>query len=438
MVSDHPAIMPPPKVPDQHPNRDGLLIAVAVVVGAVVVIGGLLTAQRLWADDADIDAAATADPTVPPATVPPPTTAPADRSDSESSAGDTPEGNVEPLPCPDDVAVEICEAADFVQQARGRPFQEFPQVELLDGDAFGAELTNDLADARDEIESNGTVLAALGLIDDDLDLYETFETLLDAGVVGFYRPESGQLVVRGGDFDLYRQLVLVHELVHAFDDQWHDLDRDFEHSDADYGFAAVVEGNASRVESEWRAQLTAAEQATLADQELSAVRPEDLIRIQSVPQAVLALQFSPYSDGEIFVADLVARGGEAAVDNALDTPPSSSEQILHPELIGRPEGEVVTVAPPRPEADRLSDGTLGELVIGLWLGRSAAAGWGGDAYAVWDDDGTRCLTVDIAADDATDLAEIAEAARRWAELDDGRAIEDTSADGQPLIRITGC
>jgi len=75
-------------------------------------------------------------------------------------------------------------------------------------------------------------------------------TLLTAGVVGFYDPETKQLVVRGTDTTPFTRRVLAHELTHALDDQHFDLNRqqlDKADDETGFGFSALVEGNARRV-----------------------------------------------------------------------------------------------------------------------------------------------------------------------------------------------
>ena len=75
------------------------------------------------------------------------------------------------------------------------------------------------------------------------------------GVVGFYDPETDELVVRGAALTPYVRTTIAHELVHALDDQHLDLDRP-EYDEADdeigFGFSSVVEGNARRVENAYR------------------------------------------------------------------------------------------------------------------------------------------------------------------------------------------
>ena len=84
------------------------------------------------------------------------------------------------------------------------------------------------------------------------------DALLEAGVLGFYDPETDELVVRGGDLSPMTRQTIAHELTHALDDQWFDLAKaEYEQSDDEVGFgvAALAEGNARRIDKLYAAQL---------------------------------------------------------------------------------------------------------------------------------------------------------------------------------------
>ena len=433
---------------------EGFALTVAALFGAVIVLAVLLVGRSLLRNSlSSVDSAA---PTRPSTTIVAQGDAGSDTGndaqrqdglagsdeapvEDDESAATPPTNEVEPAPCPSDIDPLICDAADFVQQARGRPFRTFPTVEILEDEAFDAELLSDFEEYQAELDVDGRVLAALGLLDPDVSLVEAFRDALEVGVVGFYDPETGRLVVRGVELDLYAQLILVHELTHAFDDQWFDLDRDdFVDDDEEYGFVAVVEGNASRIEDLWRSQLDVAARALLGEQELAALSPEDLRRYLALPPIMLNLLLSPYIDGAVYIERLVASEGEAAIDRAVAAPPTSSEEILHPGTDRASDPEVVIAAPPA-GGDVVDQGRLGELLIRLWLGRVAGDGWGGDSYVMWAEDGKDCLTVDLAADSEADLADLRSAAQIWlSERPADRSVVDFGLGPESTLRVTAC
>jgi hypothetical protein len=110
---------------------------------------------------------------------------------------------------------------------------------------------------------------------------------------------------------------------------------------------------------------------------------------------VKQLEF-PYLAGSTWVASLWSSGGWDAVDVAYDQPPTSTEQVLHPEKYIADEGPadipdpaVATVLGSGWES--VESSTVGEAMLGIWLGAMGvsqedadvgAAGWGGDQLSV--------------------------------------------------------
>ncbi|MEZ5340325.1 MAG: hypothetical protein R2706_02435 [Acidimicrobiales bacterium] len=327
--------------------------------------------------------------------------------------------------CPTGTDPVICEAAAFVESTRGRAFKEFPLVELVDADEFEQRLLADFSDYEADLLADGATLSALGLIPADANLADVFRESLAVGVVGFYDTITHELVIKGAELNLYAELVIVHELTHAFDDQWFDLDRpeiDDGPDDAAYGFSALVEGNASRVEDAWRKGLSDQDAAKLNAEEIGLFSAEDIQRYLAIPEFILQVQISPYVDGELFVSAVAADGGEGAVDALFAAPPTSSEQALHAEKFADAEPPIPVDAPV-PSGDVLDEGSLGEIIVREWLGSKAASGWGGDAYVTWDNgEGERCTDVRFVMDSSDDLRELIDALERWQGEADGRSL----------------
>ena len=298
----------------------------------------------------------------------------------------------------------------------------------------------------EDLEIAGDVFRSLGLIPEDADLVDALRKSLEIGVVGFYRTDTKELLIRGTDLDLYAQDVIVHELVHAHDDQWLDLDRpelDDVDDESDFGFTAMVEGNAVRVEDAWKAELTAAEQAELSQLELSFLDPADLDILLAIPTIILQLQFSPYTDGPVLVESVAAEGGggasgEAAVNAAITEPPRWSEEVLHPELF--PDGDPPSEVPaPQARGELTDDGVIGELVFDIWFGDSVGDGWGGDRYVSWSESDAVCTAIHLVADSDKDFSEFMASADSWAASDPTRRrTESVDLAGQPGLLIEGC
>lgn len=419
------------------------MIGLAVVVAAILVLGGLFAWTRFGSNESTETAAE--GPAATSSTALPTTDSTAGSVSDRGAAAEQEADDVIPdsetpafsnAPCPGDVPEEVCRAAAFVENFRGKPFKEFPTVELVTDDDFGERILRDFEDARDELDITTEMWRSLGFIDPAVNLADALATSYEVGVVGVYFTDTKELYVQGTELNLYAELVIVHELAHAHDDQWLNLDRpEFEEVDDEvgYGFSAVVEGNASRVEAAWRAGLSAGQQEELGALELGLLSPEDIEVYLSLPRLLLLFQISPYQDGEVFIEAVAARGGEDAVNEAFANPPRTSEQVLHPELYAAGH-QLIEVAPPPAEGDIIDEGLVGELAFDLWFSDQAGDGWGGDYYVSWRTDSGACTRIDVVGDTELDTDELFDAADLWAREAQGRSVE--RVDG--LVRITGC
>jgi hypothetical protein len=264
------------------------------VIAACAVVVALLVGGIAWAmtgdDDSENpeDASARTNEATPttPATDPP-SSPPGEEEEEAPPATDPAPLDPDSMMVPtgnDALDRAIQDAASFVEEARGLQFTEPVTVEALEVDAFvdrlGEEVDTD-EEYLEYLDLLGDRLVALGLVSPDGDPVETYLSLLDGGVLGFYDPESGELVVRGTEPSLFLQSVIVHELTHALDDQHFELDRPEveENDEHSFGFTALVEGNARTVENLWKDQLTEEEAAQLASEEMAfslGIDPSDM------------------------------------------------------------------------------------------------------------------------------------------------------------------
>jgi hypothetical protein len=323
----------------------------------------------------------------------------------------------------------------FVEQERGLAFVDDVEVEVLDDDAFLEALYAPAPDApapREDRDSERT-LVALGLLDGDVDLDEAITDSLDEGVVGFYDPATARLAVRGRDVDPFVQLVLVHELTHALQDQHFDIDRpELDEGDDERGlaFRSLVEGDAVRVELAWLAAQPASVQRELLDVLGPDAAPAGG---EAVVEALLGF---PYEAGPGLVLALLDAGGQEALDAAFREPPTTAEQVLDPGA-----GPGADVARPEVGGAVVDEGVLGVLGLALLLGgdplqAGPERGWNGDRYVTAETDGgLTCTEARIAADDPGSGQELLAALRTWADRTDGAAVEPLD-DG--LLRLTAC
>jgi len=150
--------------------------------------------------------------------------------------------------------------------------------------------------------------------------------------------------------------------------------------------------------------------------------------VSQLPPILITLLQAPYEEGEPFVDKVVDTGGQAAVNQGFQVPPTTSEQILDPQKFTVGEG-AVDVPAPTPDGKASNVGVLGELLIremltgGFGFGSGndeAVAGWGGDKYVTWTDaSGASCLRDTFVGDTPNDTAELVDALSQWAEDHNG-------------------
>lgn len=317
----------------------------------------------------------------------------------------------------------VPEAVRFVEAHRGLRFKETVRVRNLPDRAFADRIVELQRREGEDFTRQARVLRALGLLPPGTDALKAQEELLAAGVVGFYDPKTKELVVRGDRATLAVKHVVVHELVHAVQDQWFSID-DTEspsNDDADIAFAALVEGDATRIEEQYVSSLSTKEREQLAAEESRSGAPP-----AGAPRVLLQLLAVPYQVGPPFTAALLRAGGQERLDSAFRNRPVASSQVLHPDRY------LAGVAPAKvqePPADgtAFDRGTLGEFLLRLVLEdlaaagtlttaqyRDATTGWAGDRYAAWAQDDRFCVRDRLVMRSEADTAALVVALRKLA------------------------
>jgi hypothetical protein len=272
-----------------------------------------------------------------------------------------------------------------------------------------------------ELKALEVSLKAFGLIPETMDLRTYLPALLSSQVAGFYDPDRKFLALvdlpalrkgKRGMPDEGEDVVLVHELAHALQDQTFDLHR-FEDrdplSDAGTARAALVEGDATLVmldfslksrieampgmEASLGAMLNDPQKLVDASAELPGGK-----EMSAAPAWLRDTLLFSYFQGAAFCLSARRVGGQALLDYAFTTdPPRSTEQILHPEKWHTRRDDPIVLRFPDLAAElrgyrKEAEGELGELSLRIFLreglgkpelANAAAAGWGGDRFAVY-------------------------------------------------------
>jgi hypothetical protein len=314
-----------------------------------------------------------------------------------------------------------------VSQVRGLPIKTPAPLVTLPREALAERLSGPLnADPSvREFLTSQMLLEVLGVTERDFDLRALQLRLLAEQTIAVYDFESRSIFLvadyaAGGDLGADARLTVAHELTHALQDQSFNLKRvlpaDPENGDAAIAARALVEGDAMLTMRIWGRQfLRPADKRSLGDDAFV----KDPV-LDSAPSLVRGELLFPYDAGWVFAQLLYQDGGFAAIDRAFARPPRSTEQILHPEKYAAGENPIDVDMPPLVRTlggswtTRRTD-VLGELVLRLLLepdvgwpvAEAAAAGWGGDAYTLLEDDaGRRVVAILTVWDTEGDAAEM--------------------------------
>ncbi len=307
------------------------------------------------------------------------------------------------------------EISEEVADLRGLDLLDPIDVEVKTRQELQEETREDLEEdyPRADRDDDQLVLEAYGLIEPGQDIGELYVDLLGEQVAGYYDPETDEMVVvassDANELSASDQVTFAHEVVHALQDQHFDLEsyndlRLDGNSDESLAVTALIEGDATLAQIDFILGDMRLAREFLDELESAEISTEQL---DNAPPIVAQTLLFPYEQGQIFTQFLFDEGGWEMVDDAYANPPTTTEQILHPEKYVDGE-EATEVETPDLEGFLGSDwrtideDTWGEYQISIILAErgdlseeqvtTASEGWGGDAYAVTSsDDGEAIL-----------------------------------------------
>lgn len=245
-------------------------------------------------------------------------------------------------------------------------------------------------------------LVLLGLAPDGFEMLRALGSLLDEQLAGFYDPQEDVLFVTADTAD---RMTLVHEVVHALQDQHFDLGkrmREAKTSDALSSLQILAEGDATSAMLEIpRDHGASAAAAAAAFNNVGAFFAEATPTEVPVPPILKRGLIAPYLDGFSLIEGLRGRGDWQAVNSLWVLSPTVSAQLLseNPLHWGNTVQQLPPAPPWRPSLAPLYDDVTGEQSLRVlfeeWVARSTAAeaarGWRGDRVTVWAAPGSSAL-----------------------------------------------
>ncbi|MFC4987043.1 Hvo_1808 family surface protein [Saliphagus infecundisoli] len=340
-----------------------------------------------------------------------------------------------------------------IEEIRGLRFEEDVALEVVSRERYRAESSRE-GEAGPFVNEVWRGAFVVG----ETDIDDALAGVYGDAVVGYYSDGRIVLVVEEPDSLRLNRATLVHELVHALQDQRFGLGREGETIDERRAETGLIEGEAGYVPAlyddrcgEWEClPQDGEERAELRE------RPFDVGLFLSI--------YAPYAAGPSFVASLRETGGWEAVGRAFEERPASTEQLIHPERYPNDRPENVSIE------DRSDDGwepfteedgdgnasadlrteTVGEATLFATLfengvvsrpidegagdlgqynySHPATDGWAGDTFLAYRGPGNRTGHVwELAWESDRDAAEFADAYR---DLLEERGAERIGASGE--------
>ena len=355
-------------------------------------------------------------------------------------------------------AREVQEAIPKIESVTGLKFKTPPVIERRSKEQVHDFLVKQFEDERSQTDlaAQQTLLRRLGLVPENFDLRALMLDLYTEQIVGFYDPATKKLYVVDGSKPEQLGFVIEHELVHALQDQYTNLDSLLHiKGDDDRVLAAqsVMEGQATLVPIQ--SQLgPAAEFPGGWDKVRQLVRENQgsMPKFAAAPQILQETLIFPYLSGMEFMRRYQDQGKKDLPFGA--NMPVSSTQILHADAyFGAKRDDPVTITIPALHgATSTYQNDMGEFETRIFLFQHlkdqsasvrAADGWSGDRYVILKTphgDGLAWVTVWRSAVDAGEFRTAMQKvfAARFPKLQATEGTQGTHlvADGRSML-ITG-
>jgi hypothetical protein len=294
--------------------------------------------------------------------------------------------------------------------------------------------------SEEELREEGETLRELGLIPADMDYKGFVLKLLTEQVEGFYDPDDKTFYIASWIPAEAQKPTMVHELTHALQDQYFDLNRilndeeKVNNNDQALAHQAVIEGDAVAVMLNYLLAPAKRDFASLPNlafvmRSMSSSTQGNLAIYKSAPLYLQEELVFPYGYGAAFLQKVWDKNPSwDAVNKIFYDLPLSTEQIMHPAkyLETRDNPKPVEIQNP---ANLLGDkwkviytNVLGEFTLNIFLrlqlseeqANRAAEGWGGDQLMLLEtSEGKRGVLISTIWDSPEDADEFYQALTDW-------------------------
>ncbi len=350
-------------------------------------------------------------------------------------------------------AREIAEAIPRIEESTGLTFKTPPQVEVRSKTEVRDFLLRKFDESTPAADLAGEEAAykLLGLLPESLDLRKFFLAVLTEQVIGYYDPAVKKLYVVQGADEKTVNITITHELVHALQDQYVNLDslqKSTKDNDRLSAAQAVIEGEAQFEQI----SIMVGGANNIALRVGGPDRIREMIRenqsampvFATAPMVIQESLLFPYLTGADFVQRFKDRKGKVS---PFTNVPQSTEQLLHTDAYfgATPDIPTVVTLPAPRGATRVYDNNMGEFGTRLFIfqhlkdaavAARAATGWDGDRFMVVKGGAGRGLVWALVWDSTVEAAEFSDAMIRSTAKRTGAA-ERSEAAGGATFHPTG-
>jgi hypothetical protein len=328
---------------------------------------------------------------------------------------------------------------EIVEKISGRKFKADVKGKIQSVEDFRDYVKKDIDDYfNGKGKWSQTALSKLGLLPKDYNLRKGLENLVVSQAGAYYDPQTKCLyIVKINMPSTEIEIMLIHEMMHALQDQYYDLGELIKQADNDDKEAAIkylVEGEATYVMTIAQMEkmgLTFAPDSPMLEMsfnryknmkrtdllELSMSQAERykktapdlyeaLISLKDAPDYLFWTLNAPYFRGAYSIHSMVTLDEKQRnwriIEEIYKNPPVSTEQMIHPKKLTEPRDNPAPVSSPNLGADWtiLAENTLGE--FGFWIlfnnyiegkANEASEGWDGDKYFLLQNNKTRDIVL---------------------------------------------
>jgi len=217
-----------------------------------------------------------------------------------------------------------------VEYVRGIEFNGTVPVEVISRAEFSdnQSVSDTNTSTQNRIHQN-VKWEAMFSIGENENALSSFRSTQTATIGGYYSPSGDRIVIVSENATTPKmdEITLSQELFHALQDQ--QLEISFNRSTRE-GLNAgngIIEGDGNLVDQIYQSNCGADWDCVTPSGDDSSGGGDT----SDINYGIYLTQYQPYNDGPAFVSQIYSEGGWEAVNDVYDTPPASTEQVIHPE-----------------------------------------------------------------------------------------------------------